>query len=129
MGASLSDYYMVGNRNYNLANGFSWQLGFGLFRGERFRTALSYEGFRFFTWQGYDRTIDWRTANPRTLNAQGDESKALVQALHFEMEWRLVEGLYLTGAFSNFFRETDYRYFDTVVSRTSEGKLMLTCKF
>jgi hypothetical protein len=129
MGASLSDYYMAGNRNYNLANGFSWQMGVNLFGGKRFGAALTYGGFLFFTWQGYDRDIDWNTVNPRTLNAQGDESQALAQALRFKMSLKLSDRLYLTGMFSNFFRETNYRYFDKVFSQTSEGKLMLTCRF
>ncbi|MDR1882874.1 MAG: DUF3943 domain-containing protein, partial [Prevotella sp.] len=30
MGASLSDHYVVDDRNYNLANGFSWQWGINL---------------------------------------------------------------------------------------------------
>jgi hypothetical protein len=128
MGASLSDYYMVGNRNYNLANGSSWQMGINLHRGKKFSAALAYEGFLFFTWQGYDRDIDWNTVNPRTLNAQGDESQALVQAVRFKMEFRLTDRLYLTGTYSNFFRQTDYRYFDKVFSQTSEGKLMITIK-
>jgi hypothetical protein len=129
MGASLSDHYVVDGRNYNLANGLSWQWGIRLSNKKNFRTSLYYEGFRFFTWKGYDKDIDWESVDPRTLNVQGDESKAISQALRFSTDLKLTNNLWLTGVYSNYFRETTYRYFEDVRSQTSEGKLMLTCRF
>jgi hypothetical protein len=129
MGASLSDHYVADGRNYNLANGFSWQLGINISNKKKFSASLHYEGFRFFTWKGYDRDIDWNKVDPRTLNAQGDESQAISQALHFRMDYKLKNQLYLTGMYSNYFRATNYKYFENVSSQTSEGKLMLTYKF
>ncbi|MDR1895857.1 MAG: DUF3943 domain-containing protein, partial [Prevotellaceae bacterium] len=82
MGASLSDHYVVDGRNYNLANGFSWQLGINLSNKKNFNTSLYYGSFLFFTWKGYDKDIDWDKVNPLTLNAQGDESQAVSRALH-----------------------------------------------
>ncbi|MDR1981698.1 MAG: DUF3943 domain-containing protein [Tannerellaceae bacterium] len=129
MGASLSDHYVVDDRNYNLANGFSWQWGINLSNRKKFSASLHYEGFRFFTWKGYDKEMDWGSVDPRSLNVQGDESQAISQALHFRMEYKLANRLYLTGTYSNYFRETTYRYFDDVFSQTSEGKFMLTYFF
>jgi hypothetical protein len=129
MGASLSDHYVVDDRNYNLANGFSWQWGINLSNKKKFSASLHYEGFRFFTWKGYDKEMDWGSVDPRSLNVQGDESQAISQALHFRMDYKLANRLYLTGTYSNYFRETTYRYFDDVFSQTSEGKLMLTYFF
>jgi hypothetical protein len=129
IGASLSDHYVVENRNYNLASGFSWQLGINLSNRKNFGASLHYEGFRFFTRKGYDKNIDWNSINPKTLNAQGDESQAISQAIQFKTELKLTNDLWLTGTYSNYFRRTDYKYFDNVFSHTSEGKLMLTRKF
>jgi hypothetical protein len=129
MGASLSDHYVVDGRNYNLANSFGWQLGINLSNKKNFNTSLYYEGFKFYTWKGYDKDIDWDNVNPRTLNAQGDESQDIAQALHFKVDYKLTNSLWLTGTYTNFFRETKYRYFEDVFSQTSEGKWMLTYKF
>lgn len=129
MGASLSDHYVVDDRNYNLASGFSWKSGINLSNREKFSASLYYEGFQFFTWKGYDRDIDWDTVRPQTLNAQGDESQAISQALHFKAGIKISGAFYLTGMYSNYFRTTNYKYFDNVSSQTTEGKLMLTYKF
>jgi hypothetical protein len=129
MGASLSDHYVVDDRNYNLASGFSRQAGINLSNREKFSASLYYEGFQFFTWKGYDRDTDWGAVRPQTLNVQGDKSQAISQAFHFKADVKLSGALYLTGVYSNYFRTTNYKYFDNVSSQTSEGKLMLTCKF
>jgi hypothetical protein len=130
MGASLGDHYVMDDRNcYNLASGFGWQWGVNLSGEEKFSASLCYEGYRFFTWKGYDKDIDLSIVNSKNLNVQGDESQALSQVLHFRMDFKLTNSLWLTGTYTNFFRETKYRYFDDVFSQTSEGKLMVTYKF
>jgi len=129
LGASLSDHYVVSDRNYNLAAGFSWQSGITIAYKDIISISSSYEGYRMFTWKGYKENIDWETINIKTLNAQGDHSQAILHAISLRIDLKLKNRFYLTGIGYNYTRDTNYKYFDDVFSKTSEGRLMLTYKF
>lgn len=126
LGASLSDHYVVSNRNYNLASGFSWQSGINLSYRDIFKVSGAYEAYRMFTWKGYDREIDWETVNIKTLDAQGDHSQAILHAISLRCDLKLRNRLYLTAIGYNYTRDTNYKYFEDVFSKTFEGRLMLT---
>ena len=82
-----------------------------------------------FTWKGYPQDINWDEVEPKTLNAQGDRSKAILHAVGLRLDLKLRKQLYLTGTFMNYTRDTKYRYHANVFSNTSEGRLMLTYKY
>lgn len=129
LGAAQSDYYKLKNRNYNLGSGFSWKLGGSLAYKDIFSVSGSYDGYRIFTWKGYDQDIDWNTVDERTLDAQGDKSGAILHAISLRVDLKLRRHWYLTGIGYNYTRDTNYKYFDNVFSKTSEGRIMLTYKF
>ncbi|WP_289004401.1 DUF3943 domain-containing protein [uncultured Parabacteroides sp.] len=129
LGGALSDYYRVDERNYNLASGYSTKVGFNfIYKKDKFSASTTYEVYHMFTWKGYPKDIDWNDFNPKTLNAQGDRSKAILHAVGLRLDVKLRKGWYLTGSFMNYSRHTDYKYFEEVFSHTSEGRLMLTYK-
>ncbi|MDR2954265.1 MAG: hypothetical protein LBV43_04210 [Prevotella sp.] len=129
LGASQSDHYVVKDRNYNLGSGFSWQSGTSIAYKDIFSISASYEGYRIFTWKGYDQHINWEMVNERILDAQGDHSQAILHAISLRADLKLRDQWYLTGIGYNYTRDTNYKYFDDVFSKTSEGRLMLTYKF
>ncbi|MDR2951172.1 MAG: DUF3943 domain-containing protein [Prevotella sp.] len=129
LGASLSDHYVVNDRNYNLAAGFSWQSGVSIAYKDIISVSSSYEGYRMFTWKGYDKDINWEIVNEKTLDAQGDHSQAILHAISLRVDLKLKNQFYLTAIGYNYTRDTNYKYFDNVFSKTSEGRLMLTYKF
>lgn len=129
LGVSLSDYYVVDSRNYNLGAGFGWKSGISLSYRDIIGISLIDEGYRMFTWKGYAKDIDWSTVDERTLNAQGDQSQATLNAFCLRADLKLKKQLYLTGIFYNYTRDTNYKYFENVFSNTSEGRLMVTYKF
>lgn len=129
LGASQSDYYVVKDRNYNLGSGFGWKMGANLVYRDIFGLSANYEAYKIFTWKGYDKGIDWENIDARTLNAQGDHSQAMLHAISLRADLKLRKQLYLTGIGYVYTRDTNYRYFDNVFSKTSEGRLMLTYKF
>jgi len=129
LGASLSDHYVVDMRNYNLASGFSTQTGFNFSFRDRFSISGSYELYRMFTWKGYPQDVDWDNINVHEFDYQGDRSQAILHATSLRADMKLRGHLFLSGIFYNYIRDTNYRYFDDVFSKTSEGRLMLTYKF
>jgi len=130
LGASLSDYYRVDERNYNLANGLSTKVGFSYSSfNQKIRLGLNSQTYYMFTWKGYPEQMDWEHFNPKTLNAQGDRSRAQLYHSNIRIDYRLRKNFYLTGDFSSYVRRTYYKYFENVYSSTSESKLMLTYRF
>ena len=127
MGAVLSDHYRLAERNYNIANGFSTKSRLtALYKKSKFSVSLSHEFCRFFTWDGYDRNIDWASVDPKTLDAQGDESQSSVHVSEVRLDYRLVKRMFITGSFMHFHRNTNYRYYPDVKSSTTSTRLMLT---
>lgn len=129
LGASLSDHYVLDDRDYNLAGGFGWKLGVNFAYKDILGISFENQSFKMFTWKGYDKNIDWNEVDERTLNAQGDHSQAVLHAISLRVDLKLREKLYLTGIGYNYTRDTNYKYFENVFSKTSEGRLMLTYKF
>lgn len=129
LGASLSDHYVVNDRNYNLANGFGWTTGCSLAYKDLIGLTLIDEGYKMYTWKGYPKDINWETINEKTLNAQGDKSHAILHAISLRIDIKLRQQLYLTGVYYNYTRDTHYKYHENVFSNTHEGRLMATYKF
>ncbi|MCM1331355.1 MAG: DUF3943 domain-containing protein [Bacteroides sp.] len=129
LGSVLSDYYMVDDRNYNLASGFSLKGGANMvFDNDRYSFSLSHEYYRLFTWQGYHRNTNLEDADYKTLNAQGDKSVASFNVTQFRADMKLCKRLYLTLLLDHYLRSTHYRDFPHVKSTTLSAKLMLTYK-
>lgn len=129
LGGALSDYYLVDGRNYNLASGYSAKLGFNfIYKKDKLSVSTTYDVFHMFTWKGYPHDMDWDEFNPKTLNAQGDPSTAILHAVGLRLDIKLRKRLYLTGTYMSYTRNTKYRYFANVSSNTSEGRIMLTYK-
>lgn len=127
MGAVLSDHYRLEDRNYNIASGLGAKSRLiALYKKSKLSVSLSHEYYRFFTWEGYDKNIDWASVNPKTLNAQGDESQSSVHVSELRLDYRLVKRLFITGSFMHFNRDTNYRYYPDVKSSTTSTRLMLT---
>lgn len=129
MGASLSDHYVVDMRNYNLASGFSIQSGFNWAYKDKFSISGTYESYYMFTLKGYPQDIDWANINVHEFDYQGDKSRAVLHATSLRADMKLSKHLYLSGIYYNYIRDTNYKYFSDVFSKTSEGRLMLTYKF
>lgn len=127
LGAVLSDYYRVDERNYNLASGFSLKCGvcFDLW-SHRLRLAWNNEYYRMFTWRGYPADIDWNDFDRRTLDAQGDRSVAMFNISELRADLHLWRNLFLTAEFAHYLRSTHYRDFPHVRSSTTSTSLCLT---
>lgn len=129
MGATLSDYYHVDNRNYNLAAGYSSKIGGTLaYKQDKLSLSGSYEVYHMFTWKGYSPTINLSNYTPQTINIQGDKSSAILHAISLRADIKLRPKLYLTSTLTNYTRHTHYKHHPNVNSLTFEGRLMLTWK-
>lgn len=129
LGGALSDHYVVDKRNYNLASGLSWKMGANLAYKDKFSISATYEAYKMFTWKGYPEDFDWDNLDVHEFNYQGDQSQAILHATKIKANLKLYNQFYLTTVLCNYTRDTNYKYFSDVFSKTSEGRIMLTYKF
>lgn len=129
LGAVLSDHYQLDERNYNLASGYSLKSGVHfVFGRNRLLISLSNEIYRLFTWKGYPAGIDLTTADYRTLNAQGDRSRALFGVTELQIDVQIWKKLYFSIGVNHYFRNTIYRDFPDISSWSIAERMMLTWK-
>lgn len=124
LGASLSDYMVLGERDYNLGSGYSVKGSAGIIYDKKLAFTFNLENYHIFTWKGYGHDIDWNTIDVHDLNVQGDEGNARFSIFTLKLAYFLKEkwNLILTNRY--FTRRTNYRHYPTVDSSTYD--LMFT---
>jgi len=121
LGGSKSDYYHVVDRDYNMGSGFSVKTKTHMEMRNFGRFILRANLFRLYTWKGYEEK-DLSTVNPTYLNVQGDKGNARLIEINPMWEFDFKNSMSATIGTSWFYRNTHYRYFDNVTSRTFEVK-------
>lgn len=130
MAGVLSDHYQLKNRDYNVASGVGSKLNLkALFKSNKYSVTLSHEFYRMFTWNGYAHETDLATFTSeqiKTLDAQGDESQASMHIGELRLDYRLAKKLFLTGSLQFLWRDTNYRHYTDVQSKSTAARLMVT---
>ena len=99
----IGDEYIImynGTQNVNFNNIISlnstaahlWKHVEGMDFNADTLTAVSYthlEVYHMFTWKGYPQDINWDEVEPKTLNAQGDRSRAILHACLLYTSFRI----------------------------------------
>lgn len=122
LGGSLSDYYNVIDRDYNMGSGYSAKLNTLMEFGKvgSFRFAADY--YRIFTWKGYEGK-DLEHMDPLYLNAQGDKGNASLLVLDAKFLLALSNRISLDFSGSHYWRDTHYKYHTDVKSRTFDVRI------
>lgn len=129
LGAILSDFYAVDERNYNLAAGYSAKAGAHcVFGRDKLSVSLSHEFYRLFTWKGYPRGMDLDKVDYRTLNVMGDKSTASFGVTEMMINMRVWKRLYFSIGVSHYFRTTHYHFYPNVRSGSLAERMMVTWK-
>lgn len=124
LGGSLTDYYNVIDRDYNLGSGYSAKVNTFVEFGRFGSFSLIADYYRLYTWKGYEGK-DLSAIDPIYLNAQGDRGDAQLLVLSPSLLIALTDNLNLNFSGSYYWRNTNYKYHDGVSSRTFDIKLGL----
>lgn len=122
LGGSLTDYYNVIDRDYNMGSGYSIKTNTYIEFENYGRFAFTADYYHIYTWKGYENK-DLSTIDPIYLNAQGDKSDAALLVLRPRIEIDLVRNLQFIVDVAYYFRTTYYKYHDTVSSHTFAARL------
>ena len=128
LGGSLTDYYNVIDRDYNMGSGYSVKASSFMEFGKVATFQIGADYYRIFTWKGYEGK-DLATTDPLYLNAQGDKGNASLLVLNARFGLALSNRLNLDFNVSNYWRDTHYSYHDDVKSKTFDMSLGLQYKF
>lgn len=128
LGGSLTDYYNVIDRNYNMGSGYSLKnttiLDFGKFGSFTFNL----QQYQIFTWKGYENK-DLTNVDPLYINAQGDKGNVLLAVVNPIIQINLNKHFRINMEASYYLRSTHYSYHEDVNFRTFETRLGVNYAF
>jgi len=128
LGGSLSDYYNVIDRDYNMGSGYSAKVQTDMEFPRFGRFSLNADFYRIYTWKGYEDS-DLQDTNPLFLNAQGDKSNASLLVVTPQLEVYLKNNWSISLLSSYYVRNTWYKHHDNVSSKTFELRIGLAYNF
>lgn len=123
LGASVSDYLQLEERDYNLGSGYSIKAYAGLSYKKRWNYQLNLENYHIFTWKGYDPGLDFETVNLERLNVQGEESNARLTVFSTQLSYASDKRWNISLTNRYFARHTRYRYYENVPTSTYDVTL------
>lgn len=127
LGGSLSDYYHVIDRDYNMGSGYSIKASSLLEFGKIATFSIGADYYRIFTWKGYEGK-DLEHDDPLYLNAQGDKGNATLFVLNARFALALSKHCCLDFDVSNYWRNTYYTFHENVRSKTFDMSIGLQYK-
>lgn len=128
LGGSLSDYYNVIDRDYNMGSGFSAKAQTVLEFPRFGRFTLNADFYSIFTWKGYEDR-DLSNTDALHLNAQGDKSRAALLVVNPRLQVYLRNNWSIDLFASYYMRHTNYKYHDNVRSETFEVRMGISRSF
>lgn len=128
LGGSLSDYYNVIDRDYNMGSGYGAKVQTLMDFGRIGSFAFGADYYRIFTWKGYEDK-DLTTIDPIYLNAQGDRGNAALFVLNTRFMLTLSKHFMLDMQGAYYVRDTHYKFHPNVHAKTFDLKLGLMYKF
>lgn len=126
LGASISDYFEIDDRDYNMGSGMSLKLYTDLIIRNKFSISLLSENYFIYTWKGVDEKLslkDLTVPERDFLNVQGDRSTAKLRIFGVEFRYRINNLLYVKLNNRFFTRDTSYKFFPRVFYRSQENFL------
>lgn len=126
LGGSLSDYYHVIDRDYNMGSGYSVKLKTLMEFNKVGSLQFGADYYRIFTWKGYERKTN--VTDPLYLNAQGDKGNASLLVTDMKLLLNLSKHVCLDFGASYYWRYTYYSYHDNVKSQTFDTHIGLLYK-
>ena len=126
LGGSITDYYRVTDRDYNMGSGFSAKANMWLRFGTKAELAATIEKYRFFTWKGYDPNIDLSQLTPKeqsNLNVQGDKGSTDFTVSNLNFNYCFLKQYTFSIGMSYYLRNSNYIYFPDVKNKIIESKV------
>jgi hypothetical protein len=120
LGGSVTDYYNVEGRDYNLSSGFSSKLNIGFIFNEKASLTAIAENYRLFTMNRDDGVSD---ASPTSENLRGDEGNVMYSVIKLNFNYFFTHNYYLAFSSSAYLRDSRYDAHPNVHTRILDSRL------
>lgn len=128
LGASISDYFKIDDRDYNMGNGASMKFYGNLKFKQKVRVSAFSENYLIYTWKGIDEKLELKNLTISEidfLNVQGDRSLAKLHVFGTKLVYNVSNKLCFLLESRNFVRRTSYNYFPSVRYQSNEIQIGL----
>lgn len=123
LGASLTDYFFAGERDYNLGSGYSIKTYSGLMFKQSIELMISMEKYHIYTWKGYTPNMKLSQMKMNNSNVQGDIGNARLGVFSMKLSFYMLQKWNIGLSNNYYYRRTHYRYHDNVEYATSDALL------
>lgn len=123
LGASASDHFKLGDRDYNFGSGFSLKIHGSFQFSRKLFFSLFAENYRLYSWKGvddYDKLKNLTIDEIDFLNVQGDESNARLYLLGLKMRYSLSERINFLLRARHLTRNMMYTHFPEINNHFNE---------
>jgi hypothetical protein len=125
LGGSITDYYKIDNRDYNMGNGFNFKWKIRFLLGEKMYFSASVDDYHIFTWKGYDADLNLSQLSEYDkshLNAQGDIGKLKFTVYNFDFNFLVKNNFTVSFKSAYYLHKAHYKYFPDTQSQLIESK-------
>ncbi len=132
LGASISDYFKIDERDYNMGSGFSIKAQTEVSFNKKIRLRLRAENYNIYTWMGYDEELNFKDLTRYEkdfLDTQGDRSIARLYLIGLTAEYDLSKNMYLGLERYRYIRQTNYKHMAKVRYSAWDDFIYLGLKF
>lgn len=119
LGASLTDYFFVDERDYNLGSGYSLK-SYTQLLYKQWAFMINLENYHIYTWKGYDPDLDLSEIDFTTLNVQGDLGDTRLGVFSLKLIYHLNNQWCVRLSNNHYSRYTRYKYHNHVAFATSD---------
>lgn len=129
LGASLTDYFHAGERDYNLGSGYSIKTYSGVIFKKRIELIISMENYHIYTWKGYGSDSASPTAGMKKPNVQGDVGNARLNVFSMKLSYYAPQKWNICLSHNYYSRKTHYNNHKNVEYSTSDALLTVGYTF
>lgn len=132
LGASISDYFFLDKRDYNMGSGFSLKAMAEIKLFDKLRLSAKLEDYNIYSWKGYDKNLNFDEFTKYEishLNTQGEKSVARLYYLGLNAEYDITPNAYIGVERNRFIRHTRYKEMPNVKYAAWDNMIHVGYKF
>lgn len=132
LGASISDYFFLDKRDYNIGSGFSLKAIAEINLFNKLKLRAKAEDYSLYSWKGYDKNLNFDELTiyeASHLNTQGEQSVGRMYYLGLNVEYNITPHAYIGVERNRYIRHTRYKEMPNVKYAAWDNMIHVGYKF
>jgi hypothetical protein len=126
LGGSITDYYKVDERDYNISSGFGSKLNLNMVISEKIGLSVNAENYQFYTWNPSDDNDPEQqsgSSNPKYPNLRGDEGHTSFTVIKQSFKYAFKKRYFVTASSSVYLRYSNYVAYPNVHTEIFDSRV------